>query len=196
MYDSELFGYPTASQPQSDMEDYSIWNNGSIFFDEFQREFSLFALGHAAVDPSRVNVGQQYASETQSISVDSMDKNYNREGSEQNSLGRQRQRTLSEFLEARPSINVLETQLDDSVLGLPNSQNPWSEAQQMDSEYHPQHWGFGDSVESLLEASVPRQGQVLESAAGGPEQEPTNPCTLCSAEDHDCIQDDCHEGAT
>ena len=97
-------------QTQSAMEDYSIWNNGSIFFNEFQREFSLFALGHAVVDPSRVNVVQQYAPETQSISVDSMDRNFNREGSEQYSLGRQRQRTLSEFLEARPSDNVLETQ--------------------------------------------------------------------------------------
>ena len=179
---------PDIQQTQSAMEDYSIWNNGSIFFDGFQREFSLFALGHAVVDPSRVNVVQQYASETQSISVDSMDRITTEKEANKISSGRQRQRTLSEFLEARPSINMLETQLDDSVLVLPNGQNPWSEAQQLDSEHHPQHWGLRDSVESLLEDSALRQGNALETAAGEPERKPTHPCTLCSAEDHDCIQ--------
>ena len=96
----------------------------------------------------------------------------------------------------RPRESVLETQLEDSVLVMPNGQDPWPEAQQLSSHYSPEHWGFRDSLESLVNTPGQEQVNVVETAAVGPERGPTNSCTLCSAEDHDCIQADCHEGAT
>ena len=177
------------------MDDYSIWNFVSIFFGlifygKLQRRFSRFVLGHAVVAAPREDVFMQCLSPNSSISVNSM------RMLEPCPSGASRQRTLSEFLDPRPRESELENQLEDSVLVMPNGQDPWPEAQQLSSHYSPEHWGFRDSLESLVNTPGQEQVNVVETAAVGPERRPANSCTLCSAEDHDCIQADCHEGAT
>ena len=129
VYDIELTGYPT---DLFTMDDYSIWNFVSIFFGlifygKLQRKFSRFVLGHAVVAAPREDVFMQCSSQNSSISVNSM------RMLEPCPSGASRQRTLSEFLEPRPRESVLETQLEDSVLVMPNGQDPWPEAQQLSS---------------------------------------------------------------
>ena len=166
------------------MEDYSIRKYGSKFYGKLQRKFSRLALGPAVVDSPHVIVFTPYLFDNQSSSVDSMDMDSNRDGIAQSSSVPSRQRTLSEFLDSKPREGLMGTQLDDSVWEMPNGQEPWPQAQQLNLDYHPQH------------SSVPEQGNALETAAVEPEREPTNPCTLCSADDHDCVQEDCLGSAT
>ena len=79
---------------------------------------------------------------------------------------------------------------------MPNGQDPWQEAQELSTPYRLEHWGFRDSVESLVDTPGQEQVNAVGVSTVGPEREPANPCTLCSAEDHDCLQEDCHGGAT
>ena len=55
--------------------------------------------------------------------------NFNREGSEQSSSGTTKAKNSVGILGGKAERNVLETQMDDSVLVMPNGQDPWQEAQ-------------------------------------------------------------------
>ena len=78
--------------------------------------------------------------------MDSMDRNPKQGNEGQAASDRSRQRTLSEFLKPRPSGATLDTQLDDSVLLMQEGQEPWPNAQAMDSYISTQQNGFRDSV--------------------------------------------------
>ena len=75
-------------------------------------------------------------------------------------------------------------------------QDPWQDAQVMNSYISTQQWGFRDSVEFLLDTPAHEQANTLGATSANPRPEPSSPCTLCSADDHDCVLEDCHGGAT